>query len=204
LIASAAAAPQQGIEAITNSFAYKLLRDFSLPLLAIIWAVYSYIMQNRRKLSIRQVGDQYSDKIGSLGDVMCSYSVEVAITNDSPHATVVIAYYSIELPWNEPNLEPIFDPRDSGDAEEFYRFESEPGIRMTLDRERVLNHQRYQHGKLAPGEALRGYFLARGVNPVPDDLKTPKGDRCGRWVDAKFVVQDTTGKEYRAPIHLHY
>jgi len=34
---------QQNKPTLTDSLAYNLLKDFSLPLLAIIWAVYTYI-----------------------------------------------------------------------------------------------------------------------------------------------------------------
>jgi len=189
---------QESKQPLTQGVAYNLLKDFSLPLLAIIWGIYSYLRQSRRKLSIRQVGDQYSDRIDSPHGAMTSYSVEVAITNDSPQATIVIAYFDIELPWNEPNLSPHFDPRQLDPPKEFNTVGS---FNVQVDRDAVLNHRRYQNGRLAPGDVFRGYFLAKGDNPIPDDLKSSDGNR---WIEAKFVVQDTTGREYRSPVHLHY
>ncbi|MFZ3265191.1 MAG: hypothetical protein WA172_14400 [Terriglobales bacterium] len=41
---------------------------------------------------------------------MTNYSVEVAITNDSPRANIVVAYYSLELPWKDDALDPLPDP----------------------------------------------------------------------------------------------
>jgi hypothetical protein len=194
---------------ITGSLAYNLLKDFSLPLLAIIWAIYSYFRQSRRKLSIRQVGDQYSDRIVTMVDgSLTYYSVEVAITNDSPQATIVIAYYDIELPWNEPNLDPLPDPEDMDKPVEFYKFPTEFSLHtnmyVELHRRKVLNHQRFQRGRLAPGDAFRGSFLAKGEMPIPTDFRTGVKEGADRFIEAKIVVQDTTGREYKAPIYLFY
>ncbi len=89
---------------------YTVLKDFSIPLAALIWVVVSWYRDNRRILSIRQVGDQYSDRITSRPDSLTNYSVEVAITNDSPRANIVVAYYSLELPWKDDALDPLPDP----------------------------------------------------------------------------------------------
>jgi hypothetical protein len=183
---------------LSNSIVYKLLKDFSLPLLAIVWAIYTWLRQNRRKLSIRQVGDQYSDRIDSSLNCLTTYSVEVAITNDSPQRTIAIAYYDIELPWNEPNLEPLFDPRELDPPKDFYTIHNFG--KTQVDRDKVLNHRRYQYGKLSPGEAYRGCFLAKGESPLPDDIS----NGSDRFIQATFVVQDTTGKKYKAPIYLHF
>jgi hypothetical protein len=189
---------QQNKPTLTDSITYNFLKDFSLPLLAIIWAVYTYYRQTNRKLFIRQVGDQYSDRIESAPDARTSYSVEVAITNDSAQAAIVIAYYDIEVPWNEPNLDPLMDPRSTDPPKEFYTIHC---FNMQVSREDVLNHRRFQNGKLMPGDTFRGYFLAKGDNPIPDDLRR---DSNQRWIEAKFVIQDTKGREYRSPIYLHF
>lgn len=186
---------------LSDGTVYKLLKDFSLPVLALIWAVYSYWRQTRKKLSIRQVGHQYSDRIISVEGCMTSFAVEMAITNDSPQASIVIAYYDIELPWNEPNLNPLDDPRDL-DSDELVEYYSPPGwLGLQVDRDRVLNHRRFQNGKLAAGEAIRGHFLTKGEMQIPTDLRTNNLDG---YIDAVFIVQDTTGKEYKAPICLHF
>lgn len=76
-----------------------ILKSFSLPLAALIWAVYSWHRDNKRVLSIRQVGDSFSDRIAAAPDSLTTFSIEVAITNDSPRANIVIAYYELVLPW---------------------------------------------------------------------------------------------------------
>jgi hypothetical protein len=192
-----AVAIEQNTGGITETLVYKLLRDFSLPLLAFIWAIYSFWWQKRKIVSIRQVGDQYSDRIEFSPDSLTSYSVQVAITNNSPQATIVIAYYDIEPPWNEPSLEPAFDPKEADLPRDFYSV-GKHGIQVR--REEVLNHQRFHQGKLGPGDAFRGWFIAKGENPIPDDLKGIDN----RWIDAKFVVEDTTGREYKSIVHLHF
>jgi hypothetical protein len=182
---------------LTDTLVYRLLKDFSLPLLAIIWAIYSYLRQHRRKLSIRQVGDEFKDSIAYSEQARTSYSIEVATTNDSPQTPIVIAWYSIELPWNEPDLEPVPDPKDTNDPKEFY---IAPGKGVILHRDNVLNHRRYQNGRLGPGEAFRGFFLATGESSISSDLMS----RERPFIKANFVVQDTTGREYKSPIFLRY
>jgi hypothetical protein len=190
----------QDVTTLSDGTVYKLLKDFSLPLLALIWGVYTYWRQSRKKLSIRQVGHQYSDRIVSVEVCMTSLAVEMAITNDSPQASIVIAYYDVELPWNEPNLDPLDDPENL-DLKKPLGYYSPPGFGLQVDRDRVLNHRRYQNGKLAAGEAIRGHFLAKGEMQIPTDLTT---NNSNGYIDAVFVVQDTTGKEYKTPIHLYF
>jgi len=177
-----------------HSIYYDVSKDFSLPLLALGWAFYTWYRDGRRILSIRQVGHQYSDRITSRSDSMTNYSVEMAITNDSPRANIVIAYYSLELPWCDDSIDPLPDPIELDPPSEHYKVHPEP---IRVFRGEVLNHRRYQNGKLGPGEAFRGFFLAKGGNPIPKDLQTQKK------IEARFVVQDTRGKEYRSrPIYF--
>jgi hypothetical protein len=186
----------------TTRDTYTVLKDFGLPVALLLWGILAYLQQNRRKLSIRQVGTSVTDTVRPFGGERTAIMVELVITNDSPHATVVIAYFDLKLPWNEPELEPLPDPWDAWPRSEAY---SVPGFAtFEIPRDNVLNHRRYQYGKLAPGESIRGFFLATGVNSIPDDLRSVQ-ERL-RCIEGYFVIQDTTGKEYRSkqPIQLHY
>jgi hypothetical protein len=137
---------------------YTILKDFSLPLVALIWAVYSWYQDNRRVLSIRQVGDAYSERVADTSTGITTFSVEVVVTNDSPRANIVIAYYDLELPWKDDDFDPLFDPGELDPPSEFYKIHPES---IQVERDKVLNHRRYQNGKLEPGEAFRGHFLKR-------------------------------------------
>jgi hypothetical protein len=179
-------------------------KDFGLPVAVLVWgvlwSVYSFWRLNRRRLSIRQVGSSITDTVSRRQSVT-SFRVEVAIANESPHASIAIAYFNLELPWNEPQMRPLEDPRELVPATDFYT-EYPSGIRTHLDN--VLNHRRYQYGTLAPGAVIRGFFLATGVEPIPEDLLAVTGRP--RHVDAPFIVEDTTGKIYRSrkPMKLFY
>ncbi len=169
---------------------YAVLKDFSLPLAALIWAVYSWYRDNRRILSIRQVGSSITDRVTNVCGSFSTFSVEVAITNDSPRANIVIAYYYLELPWKDDEIDPLWDPQELYPPSDFYEIPFT--VPLKVPRNAVLNHRRYQNGKLAPGEAFRGSFLAKGHELVPQDL--PKQD----GIEVRFIVQDTRGKRYRS------
>jgi hypothetical protein len=107
----------------------------------------------------------------------------------------VIAYYELVLPWKDDDLDPLFDPRDLDPPSEFYEIHPES---IHVPRDKVLNHRRYQNGKLSPGEAFRGSFLAKGGSPIPQDLRRKEP------VEVRFIVEDTKGKQYRSdPMYLH-
>ena len=172
-----------------------ILKSFSLPLAALIWAVYSWHRDNKRVLSIRQVGDSFSDRIAGAPDSLTPFSIEVAITNDSPRANIVIAYYELVLPWKDDDLDPLFDPHDLDPPAEFYQIHPES---IHVPRDKVLNHRRYQNGKLSPGEAFRGNFLAKIGSTIPEGLRRKEP------VEVRFIVEDTKGKQYRSdPVYLH-
>jgi len=175
---------------------YTMLKDFSLPLAALIWAIYSWRRDNKRVLSIRQVGSSITDRVTNVDGSFSTFSIEVAITNDSPRANIVVAYYDLELPWKDDELDPLWDPRELYPPSDSY--EVPFPVPHKVPRDSVLNHRRYQNGKLAPGEAFRGYFLARGSKSVPKDLVAQ------REIETRFIVQDTRGRRYRSdPMTLH-
>jgi hypothetical protein len=181
---------------------YTIFKDFGLPIAvltwSVLWSVLSFYRLNRRKLSIRQVGSSITDKV-SRHESVTEFRIEMVITNDSPHATIAIAYYDLALPWNEPQLRPLDDPRELVPPGDLYN-EYHSGTKT--HRDYVLNHRRYQYGTLAPGDVIRGFFLATGIEPIPVDLLSAREPM--RHFDARFVIQDTTGKNYRKPVVLFY
>ena len=180
--------------------AYTMLKDFGLPIAVLTWAVLSHLRQSRKRLSIRQVGCSVTDTV-TQQDGRTLFQFEVVLTNDSPHATIVIAYYDLKFPWNDPDFEPLLDPMENAPPSNVY---SIYGRSIHFDREYVINHRRYQFGKLAPGDAIRGFFLAKGLQPIPSDLLSVKKElRC---IEAPFIVEDTAGKQYKSkrPIELYY
>jgi len=112
-----------------------------------------------------------------------------------PFAALIWAVYDLELPWKDDTLEPLFDPGELDPPSELYEIHPEP---IQVLREKVLNHRRYQDGKLGPGEAFRGYFLAKGECSIPQHL------RGRERVEVRFIVEDTRRKQYRSgPMYLH-
>ena len=92
--------------------AYTVLKDFGLPLAVFGWGLLSSFQQNHRRLSIRQVGSSVTDTVAHSSDTSTVFTFELVITNDSPHATIVIAYFDLDLPWHE-DIDPLSDPKDS-------------------------------------------------------------------------------------------
>lgn len=60
----------------------------------------------------------------------------------------------------------------------------------------VLNHHRYEQGKLGPGDSKRGLLMVKSLASIPNDFL--HGDR----MQMRLVVYDTKGKKHSAPFEL--
>jgi len=175
---------------------YTVLKDFALPIAALIWSITVWIRDNIRKLSITQEDIKMFSVINQVTEVEGGYATAfttvLVITNDSPKANIVIAKYEIRPPWKDKEIEALDDPKEGRRESDNYP----PNPLVEWPRDGVINHLRYQHGKLAPGDTIRGMLLVRGLKPIPDDLKTAKP------IEMLVVITDTRQKEYRQKLWL--
>jgi hypothetical protein len=121
-----------------------------------------------------------------------TFMATLVITNDSAKASIVIAKYEIRPPWHDPEIEALDDPHEAHPRSDNYVVHAA----LEWPREWVINHHRYQYGKLAPGDTIRGMLLARGINGIPGDLKTKNP------IEMEVVITDTKKREYKAKIGL--
>jgi hypothetical protein len=116
-----------------------------------------------------------------------------SITNDSPKATITIASFSVVPPWADKDIEALPDPKQVVPESDRYTVY---GSYIDHPREWTLNHLRFQHGRLQPGDTIRGTFLAKGSNPIPTDL------RKNEAIVVEFVVKDTKGNVYKQKMRV--
>jgi hypothetical protein len=176
---------------------YTILKDFAVPLTALAWGILIWWRDNRRVLSIDQIGSSITSCISEVeGQYTTTFALdEIIITNDSPKANIVIARYDVKPPWADLEIEALPDPKEGSPASERYTVY---GSDIDHPREWVINHRRFQYGKLTPGDTIRGTFLARGKASIPKDLWQQREN----GVEVEFVVTDTKRNTYRQKVVL--
>lgn len=174
---------------------YTIAKDFAVPITALVWGITTWVRDNRRILSIQQIGSSVTSRIAVLEGMFTTVFVvdEVLITNDSPKATITIASYSVDPPWADLEIEALADPKELVPQSDQY---SVFGYHVKYPRKGVINHLRFQDARLQPGDTIRGTFLAKGKNEIPMDL----GD--GRGIAIEFIVKDTKGKAYKQNVRV--
>jgi hypothetical protein len=165
-----------------------------LTIVGLAWAVYIWRRDNRQVLSVRQTGSDVENVILALdGGLTTAIMLNTVITNDSPKATIVIRHFDVELLWKDEEFDWLPDPAEMVPSGSSYTY---GGTLLSYRRAMVLNHRRYEQGKLGPGDSIRGLLMGKSLASIPDDLL--HGDR----VQMRLVVYDTKGKKYSAPFEL--
>ena len=160
-----------------------------LALLA--WTVWSWCRSERRVLTIHQHGDNIINCVHHHRDLCTTFMIQVAVTNDSPKRTIVIADYWLEVPWKEDGWWPIGDPKEM-DQTHYVVYDTF----INYPREMGINHRRFEEGRLGPGDTIRGLFFAHGTASIPADLYEHE------WIESQFIVTDTEGHRYMKCVRL--
>ena len=167
---------------------------WALAALGLAWGIYVWRGDNQRVLSVRQAGSDVENVVLALNEgLTTAIMLNTVITNDSPKATIVIRHFDVELLWKDDEFDWLPDPAEmvpSGSSYTYY------GTLLSYRRDMVLNHHRYEQGKLGPGDSIRGLLMGKSLASIPDDLL--HGDR----VQMRLLVYDTKGKKYSAPFEL--
>jgi hypothetical protein len=163
----------------------------TLTAAALAWGVYVWRRDNRRLLTIRQVGSDIENVILALdGGLTTAVILNVVLTNDSSKLTIVINHFKVELLWNDPEFDWLYDPAEIVPPSTSYTY---AGTLLSYPRNRVLNHRRYEQGKLAPGDSMRGLLMGKSAASIPRDFAH------GDTVQMRVIVYDTNGNEYSTP-----
>jgi hypothetical protein len=170
------------------------LGGWVLTIVALAWGIYVWRRDNRQVLSVRQTGSDIENVVLALdGGLTTAIMLNTVITNDSPKATIVIRHFDVELLWKDEEFDWLPDPAEMVPCGSSYAYS---GTLLSYRRDMVLNHHRYEQGKLGPGDSIRGLLMGKSLASIPDDLL--HGDR----VQMRLVVYDTKGKKYSAPFEL--
>lgn len=155
-----------------------------LALAALSWNIYNAFAERRPKLVIRQIGDSITDRAHTRPDGRVIYMLRVSITNESTRKPVVLAHFSLGLPWKDEQLDLLPDPKEIDDSE--YIIPGSTNNLWKYPREWILNHRINDQGKLGVGDNMSGALLFRGWEPIPQDLD--HGSEIE--VDLKVLLQD--------------
>jgi len=155
---------------------------------SLLWNVWNGYVSRRGSLSINfGDGSHIVNAVMQLDRYVTAFTLHLVISNDSPTRTVTIAVFWLEVPWKDDHLRPLDDPDERG--EKIYRF---PCTHLEFPRDMVINHRRYGHGRLAPGETIEGMFLVYGEAEIPFDLYQ------GKWIPVTVVILDASGKIHKS------
>lgn len=180
------------LEALRPFLPFLVLVTILIGMAGLAWTIFSWRRDNQRLLTVRQVGSNVENTVMSLDEFTTAIILNVVIVNDSPKATVVIAHFDLKLPWNDPEFDWLDDPAESVPARSEYAYSGT----LAYGRDMVLNHHRYDQGKLAPGEASKGLLMGKSMQPIPADFVH------GGGVTMDLVVIDTKKNKYSAPFEL--
>jgi hypothetical protein len=165
----------------------------ALSLIGFGWAIFIYNRDNRRSMVIRQIGSDVENVVLSFDDGLTTViMLHLVVVNDSPKAMLVIAHYELKLLWNDPEFDWLMDPAEFAPPRQEYGYNDI----LKYPRDTVLNHRRYDQGKLAPGDAFKGLLMGKSMITIPENLKH------GTHVEMKLVIHDTRGKRYSAPFEF--
>jgi hypothetical protein len=164
-----------------------------ISLAGFAWAIFVYNRDNRRSLVVRQIGSAVENVILSMNDgLTTAIMLNAVLVNDSSKAVLVIARFELKLLWKDTEFDWLFDPAEISPAKVHYEYSSV----LKYPRDKVLNHRRYELGKLAPGDSLKGLLMGKGTATIPAEF------RQGQTVTMKLVVHDTRGKKYSGLFEL--
>ena len=121
-----------------------------------------------------------------------AFIINLTITANLP--TFAISAFSLEAPWKNDYFRCLEDPLQLDGPSQNYRF----GVRdiPEFEREHVINHCADVTRILPCGHSLKGFLLAVGSDPVPEQF------RHGMMIPAFVIVYDQWGRDHRSPVEL--
>ncbi len=165
-----------------------LFSMLSLSLQGFVW-----VRGRRPQLIVIQRGSDITNALFSIEGGGTVLMAELSVINNSPTAVAVIRHYDVNLEWNDPDFEFLSDPREAAHPQEKY---SIPGTTLIFPRSEVLNHRRYEEGKLGPGETISGLIFCFGPVPIPACFVH------GAHITLNVSVLDQSNRRHSAPFEF--
>ncbi len=161
---------------------------FCLALLSLSWQAFTWLVDQRRNIVIRQIGNSITDRtFVTPGAGPTVYVLSVAIANESRRRAVVIANFRLRPIWSRASPEAIDDPSESdGSASEYIV----PATSLKYPRDMVLNHKLNADGELPVGKSMSGILIFKGYEPLPINIMH------GTYVWAHLDVQLHDGSSF--------
>jgi hypothetical protein len=142
-------------------------------------------------LSVRQTGGVMESR--AIDCCNCTaFIIYLLITPKQP--TLAISAFGLEPPWKTDYFHWLADPLELDGPSPCYRFHLR-GV-PEFERRDVINHYADPTRVLSSGHSLKGFLLAVGSDPLPEQF------RHGMMVPAFVIVYDQFGRDHRSPVEI--
>jgi hypothetical protein len=142
-------------------------------------------------LHVRQTGGVMESRAINCSNCT-AFIIYLLITAKQP--AFAISAFGLEVPWKTDHFHWLADPLELDGPSPCYRFHL-PGV-PDFERRDVINHYADPTRVLASGRSLRGFLLAVGSDPMPEQF------RHGMMIPAFVIVYDQFGHDHRSPVEL--
>jgi hypothetical protein len=144
------------------------IAGFCLAVLSLSWQAFTWLVDQRRNIVIRQIGTGITDRtFVTPGTGPTVYVLSVAIANESRRRGVVIANFRLRPIWSSATLEVIDGPSESDATASEYII---PATTLKYPRDVVLNHKLNGGGELPVGKTLSGILIFKGYESLPINM----------------------------------
>jgi hypothetical protein len=142
-------------------------------------------------LSVRQTGGVMESR--AIDCSSCTaFIIYLLITPKQP--AFAISAFGLEVPWRTDYFHWLEDPLQLVGPSRNYRFHLRDV--PEFEREHVINHYADPTRVLSSGHSLKGFLLAVGSDPMPEQF------RHGMMVPAFVIVYDQWWHDHRSPVEL--
>lgn len=142
-------------------------------------------------LQVRQTGGVMESRAIDCSNCT-AFIIYLRITAKQP--AIAISAFGLEVPWKTDHFHWLADPLELDGPSPCYRFH----LRGVPDFERrdIINHYADPTRILSCGRSLKGFLLAVGPDPMPEQF------RHGSMIPAFVILYDQFGREHRSPVEL--
>lgn len=142
-------------------------------------------------LRVRQWGSVVESRV--IDCTNCSaFVINLVITANQ--AKFAISAFSLKTPWKNEHFHWLEDPLQLDGPSRNYRFHLS-GV-PEFERRDVINHHADPTRVLSSGHSLKGFLLAVGSDPMPEEFQH------GMMIPAFVIIYDQFEREHTSPVEL--